>query len=106
MPDHPRQQPPHVVAAQCAGDEQHQASPGIFVYPTQPLQRLAVYRPVGDAIAAPEVVPEPGRLVDATVRPPAASPSSFASLPPRWDSTTNTHPLSLFGFRFRAGRPR
>ena len=46
---------------------QHQALPSIFVHQRQPLERTTVRRPVVDEVAGPDVVLEPGRLLDATI---------------------------------------
>ena len=46
---------------------QHQALTSIFVHQRQPLERATIGRPIVDEVAGPNIVFEPGRLIDAAI---------------------------------------
>ena len=46
---------------------QHQALASIFVHQGQALERTASGGPICDKVARPDIVLEPGRLIDATI---------------------------------------
>jgi hypothetical protein len=66
--NHPGQDPPHIGPRQGSGRMQHQTLPSIFVHQGQPLERSTSRCSIVNEVTGPNVVLEPGRLLNATVR--------------------------------------